>query len=238
MENLSGGENLAGASEDEGQRAMIQQEFAKTRTSPRDLWFERKDGKILNAFVNGDRAWLMYRRDDADAGFSSRDPDYAGPEEAQLSYILGNGQRDEYPVSWTISIDEALRAVEYFFRTGEKAPWVTWHDDYFPQECVQQKGKFLDVLANADRAWLRYHRGEHDPGFTSRHSEYVGPKDVMYEFVLQNGQRVAYPLSWTIAKEEASRAYDYFLRTGEKAPWVIWHENAFDHESEDEKRFD
>ena len=90
MENLSGGENLVGASEDEGQRAMIQQAFARARTSPRDLWFERKDGKILNAFVNGDRAWLMYRRDDADAGFSSRDPDYAGPEEAQLYYILGN----------------------------------------------------------------------------------------------------------------------------------------------------
>ncbi len=68
MENLSGGENLAGASEDEGQRAMIQQAFARARTSPHDLWFERKDGKILNAFVNGDRAWLMYRRDDADAG--------------------------------------------------------------------------------------------------------------------------------------------------------------------------
>jgi hypothetical protein len=235
MENMPGGENLANASEEKGQRAMIQQAFARARTSPRDVWFEREDGKILTAFVNGDRAWLMYRRDDADAGFSSRDPDYAGPEEAQLSYILGNGQQDEYPVSWTISINGAMRAVEYFFRTGEKAPWVTWHDDFFPQECVQQKGKFLDVLANGDRAWLRYHRGEHDPGFTSRHPEDAGPNDAIYEFVLQNGQRVAYPVSWTVSKEEALRAYDYFLRTGEKAPWVIWHKHASDQASEDER---
>jgi hypothetical protein len=95
MENLSGGENLIGASEDEGQRAMMQQAFARARTSPCDLWFERKDGTILNASVNGDRAWLMYRCDDADADFSSRDLDYAGPEEAQLSYLLG--KESAYP---------------------------------------------------------------------------------------------------------------------------------------------
>lgn len=234
MEDMSGGEGLATTLEDERHMAMIRQEFARARTSPRDLWFENEEGKILNAFVNGDRAWLMYRRDDADASFSSRDPDSVGPKEALLPYILGNGQQDEYPVSWTIAIDEAMRAVVYFFRTGEKAPWVIWHDDYFPQECLQKKGKFFDVLANGDRAWLRYRSDEHDPGFTSRHPEPIGSKEAMQEFVLQDGQRVAYPVSWTIAKEEASRAYDYFLRTGEKAPWVIWHDNACDHESEDE----
>ena len=119
--------------------------FAEARTSPRVLWFEREDGKILTAMVNGDRGWLMYRVAEDDAGYSSRDPTYAGPEEAVLPYILDNGQQDEYPVSWTLPIEEVMRATEYFLQTGEKAPWVIWHDDDFPQECVQKHGKLLDV---------------------------------------------------------------------------------------------
>lgn len=129
--------------EDETSVEAMRRAFAKARTSPRDLWFEREDGKILTALVNGDRGWLMYRVDEDDAGYSSRDPTYAGPEEAVLPYILANGQQDEYPVSWTLPIEEVMRATEYFLETGEKAPWVTWHDDYFPQECVH---KMCDLL--------------------------------------------------------------------------------------------
>jgi hypothetical protein len=49
----------------------------------------RSHGKILNAFVNGDRGWLMYRVDEDDAGYSSRDPTYAGPEkEKDYRYFI------------------------------------------------------------------------------------------------------------------------------------------------------
>ena len=195
--------------------------FAKARTSPGDLWFVREDGKILNAFVNGDRGWLMYRVAEDDAGYSSHDPTYDGPEEAVLPYILHNGQQDEYPVSWTLPLEEVMRATQYFLQTGEKAPWVRWHDDYFPQECMQKDGKLLDVLANGERAWLRYRRHEQDPGFTSRASELIGPQEALFPFILDNGHQVAYPASSTISKEEASRAWTYFLRTGEKLPGSI-----------------
>ena len=216
--------------EDETSVDAMRKAFAKARTSPRDLWFEREDGKILTALVNGDRGWLMYRVDEDDAGYSSRDPTYAGPEEAVLPYTLDNGQLDEYPVSLTLPIEEVMRATEYFLETGEKAPWVTWHDGYFPQECVHKNGKLLDVLANGERGWLRYRRHEQDPGFTSRSSEIIGPQEELFPFILDSGQQVVYPVSWTISKEEASCAYTYFLRAGEKAPWIHWHDNTLGNE--------
>ena len=132
MESTSGEEHQVPSSNRDEVQLEIRQKFDEAQNSPCDLWFEREDGKILNAFVNGDWTWLMYRRDEDDTGFSSRNPDYTGPEETVLPYILSNGQRDEVPVSWTITTDEAMRAVECFLRTGEKAPWIIWHDDKFP----------------------------------------------------------------------------------------------------------
>jgi hypothetical protein len=217
--------------EDETKVEAMRKTLEKVRTSiPGELCFENDQGNILTAFVNADRAWLMYRVDDDDAGYSSRNPTYTGPEEAVLPYILDNGQRDEYPVSWTLPIDEVIRATEYFLETGEKAPWVTWHDDYFPQEHVQKNGKLLDILANGDRAWLRYRRYEQDPGFTSRSTENSGLEEEVYTFIRDSGQQVAYPTSWTISKEKASRVYGYFLRTGERAPGIEWHDNTLENQ--------
>jgi hypothetical protein len=235
MEPTSGQEKLIFSGEaEEAQSEKIRQAFARARTSPGDVWFVREDGKILNAFVNGDRAWLMYRLDESDAGFSSRDPSYAGPQNAVLPYLLtSNGQLDEYPVSWTIALDEAIRAVEYFVQTGENAPWITWHDDYFQVECFRKNRRLLEVLAYGDRAWLKYRRRKSDPGFTSRDPAYTGPKETLHEFALQSGQRVVYPVAWTISKQEAVRAVNHFLRTGEKAPWIIWHNPTGDQERED-----
>src|SRR5260370_18681060 len=115
---------------DEARLKTLEQEFAIARTSePGDLWYERNSGEILNVFVNGDRAWLMYRRNEEDAGFSTRNPAYTGPKNATLPYVLNNGQQDEFPVAWTISTDEAIHAVEHFLHTGAKASWLAWHDN-------------------------------------------------------------------------------------------------------------
>ena len=80
----------------------------------------------------------------------------------------------------------------------------------------------LTVLVNGDRAWMRYQNSEDDPGVTASDPHYAQSEKVLYEFSLNNGQRVSYPLSQTISKEEASHARIYFFQTGEKAPWISW----------------
>lgn len=41
----------------------------------------------------------MYLRYNGDAGFSSRNPSYAGQPDANQEYYLSNGQREEYPLA-------------------------------------------------------------------------------------------------------------------------------------------
>jgi hypothetical protein len=83
----------------------------------------------MTVLTNGDRAWLMYLRHQGDAGYSSRSPAYDGPGNAALDFSLSNGQRDEYPASWTISSDAAIGAAEHFFSSGGMDPSVAWHYD-------------------------------------------------------------------------------------------------------------
>ena len=100
------------------------------RTQFAEVWLEEKDSwPTICALIHGDAAWLMYTRYEGDAGFSTRNPDYSGPADATIEYHLTNGQRDEYPAAWNITTAEALRALEYFLKEKNMAPWLSWHDE-------------------------------------------------------------------------------------------------------------
>jgi hypothetical protein len=100
------------------------------RTQFSEVWMQHAGGwPAIAALINGEAAWLTYLRHEGDAGFSTRNPQHAGPEKAVIEYYLSNGQRDEYPASWNITTAEALRALEYFLEEEAMAPWLTWQDD-------------------------------------------------------------------------------------------------------------
>lgn len=50
--------------------------------------------KKMMALINGEFGWLMYLREDSDAGFSSRNPIYTGSEDETMEFYLSNGQLD------------------------------------------------------------------------------------------------------------------------------------------------
>jgi len=81
--------------------------------------------------VNGGRALLVYLRDhEGDPGLSSRDPNYAGPPDAQTEFVLDNGQLGTYPTAWTVPLEQAEEACRYFvISKGERSPQIVWHDD-------------------------------------------------------------------------------------------------------------
>jgi hypothetical protein len=95
----------------------------------REVWEHKPDGRALCALINGDLGWLMYLREEGDSGFSSRNADYAGAEDATIEYRLSNGQVDEYPASWALPVAIVERALAHFRKTGDRAPFVTWHAD-------------------------------------------------------------------------------------------------------------
>jgi hypothetical protein len=94
-----------------------------------EIWVETTDGQIMCALINDQLGWLMYLRESGDAGFSSRNPNYAGPPDATLDYFLSNGQRDEYPLAWALPISQIRQAIEYFRNEQKPPPFVAWHND-------------------------------------------------------------------------------------------------------------
>jgi hypothetical protein len=103
-----------------------------------ELWLwadEGASGAALSALVNGDRGWLMaLLGDDEETSFSSRDPTYDGPPDAELEFRLSIGQVDTCPVAWTLPTETVLRALEHYFERGERPSWITWHDDAAPDD--------------------------------------------------------------------------------------------------------
>jgi hypothetical protein len=94
----------------------------------REVQLTSPAGPSLFMLRSHDRALLMFLRETGDTGFTSRaDGPIAGPERRE--FLLSNGQRDEYPAAWTVSVARAHQAFEHFFQTGERAPFVAWHDD-------------------------------------------------------------------------------------------------------------
>jgi len=94
-----------------------------------ELWLVSPHGPRLCMLRSGERALLMFlRHRDGDTGFTTR----AGgdmPGSQTVQFTLSNEQVDEYPASWTVSVERAREAMEYFFRTGAMAPFVEWSED-------------------------------------------------------------------------------------------------------------
>lgn len=120
------GEGVVPVASLEDLRAMLWQTAGPT---PSELWLTSPDGSSMCMLRRESRTLLMFLGPgQAGAGFTTRAVgEVAGPE--LVTFTLANGQRDEYPASWTVDAERALEALEYFFRTATMPPFLEWHDD-------------------------------------------------------------------------------------------------------------
>jgi immunity protein Imm1 of predicted polymorphic toxin system len=95
----------------------------------REIWVQSPSGSFLCALINGDVGWLMYLREEGDAGFSSRNPDYRGDPDEVIEYRLNNGQIDEYPRAWAYPVELIEPAICHFRETGSPPLFIEWHND-------------------------------------------------------------------------------------------------------------
>jgi hypothetical protein len=109
------------------------EELRELLRSPRpeflELWITAPPDRSLCALISGDWGWLMFLRENGDAGFSTRNPGYSGNPDALMDYRLDNGQHDRYPAAWALPVAEVQRALELFMTHAEPAPWLMWHND-------------------------------------------------------------------------------------------------------------
>ena len=50
-------------------------------------------------------------------------------EDDRLRVRRTSGEEEEYPSSWAVPGDDAARALEHFFLTGQRPSFIHWHDD-------------------------------------------------------------------------------------------------------------
>ena len=103
--------------------------FGPARKEHMEVWTYSADGQSLCALLSGDVGWLMYLRENGDTGFSTRNPNYRGPNDTIIEYRLENGQTDTYPAAWALPVTELQKAVAYFITNAKPAPWLVWHND-------------------------------------------------------------------------------------------------------------
>ncbi len=96
-----------------------------------EVWLVIDDGPYISTLINhqADRALVMFGRYEGDPGLSSRSTDSACMSDEPLEFYLNNGQRDEYPIAWTVSTNEAREAFAYTLIHRQPLPSMTWHDD-------------------------------------------------------------------------------------------------------------
>lgn len=103
----------------------------------KEIWIysneTENDERAMMALIHGDWGWLMYLREEGDSGFSSRNPDYAGSDDdgETMEFKLSNGQLDRYPLSYVISAEQVMKALDYFEKHHELPEFITWHDDAY-----------------------------------------------------------------------------------------------------------
>lgn len=90
-----------------------------------ELWLQQPDeGQSLCLLSSPDRAVLVWQPSPNEDGMRSHNP--AGNADERVDFRLANGEKSQFPGTWAVAKEEALRAYIHFFRTGERAGWLEW----------------------------------------------------------------------------------------------------------------
>jgi hypothetical protein len=131
-------------------RADVRHALRDIRKADRaEVWVRRSEA-ALGALFHGGKAVLLLTADDGVLA-SSRDSHHgAGAGSARVASRGGqqagaygdddrvrirraSGDEEEYPSSWAVPGDDAARALEHFFLTGQRPSFIHWHDDQTQQ---------------------------------------------------------------------------------------------------------
>jgi ribosome maturation factor RimP len=92
-----------------------------------EVWVRREEAALGALFHDGS-AVLLLSADDGPIA-TSRNPRRAANESERLRVRRASGDEEEYPSSWAVPGDDAARALEHFFLTGQRPSFIHWHDD-------------------------------------------------------------------------------------------------------------
>jgi ribosome maturation factor RimP len=110
-------------------RDDVRHALKEARRSDRaEVAVRREDGSLTGLFSSG-QAVLFLTGGEGEPAFSSRNPKYTGSHDARLTFTLVNGREEDYPASWAVPGEDATRALEHYFLTGQRPSFIHWHDE-------------------------------------------------------------------------------------------------------------
>jgi len=92
-----------------------------------EIWARREEGALCGLFRNG-QALLTLDDVEGSPAWTSRAKHAVGGE-ARISFARADGEAEEVPASWAVPAEDAARALEHFFLTGQRPSFITWHDE-------------------------------------------------------------------------------------------------------------
>ena len=110
-------------------RDDVRRALKDARRSERAEVAVRREDESLTGLFHSGQAVLFLTGGEGEPELSSRNPKYTGSPDARLIFTLSNGQEDEYPASWAVPGEDATRALEHYFLTGQSPSFVHWHDE-------------------------------------------------------------------------------------------------------------
>jgi hypothetical protein len=101
---------------------LLQQEFSH-------LSITRYEEDSLDVLTNNRCGWPMYLREPGDCGVYVNHPKYEGVQKVQEIFQCTCGISLEFPISQTVSLEDAIQAAREFFVTGQLPHCVPWELD-------------------------------------------------------------------------------------------------------------
>jgi len=89
-----------------------------------EIWISGFAKSSLTVLTNSKKAFLMYLRNEDDAGFNSVSSENETDE--SMDFLLSNGQMDEYPLHFLVDIDLAEKAILKYYESGEMWNGIAW----------------------------------------------------------------------------------------------------------------
>jgi len=85
----------------------------------------RDDGALRALFRSGG-AVLLLDDEEGRPAYTSRGE---GQPDHPVEFRRATGQTEEHPGSWTVRADQAIRAIEHYFLTGQRPSFIHWHEE-------------------------------------------------------------------------------------------------------------
>jgi ribosome maturation factor RimP len=110
-------------------RDDVRRALRDARRSDRAEVVVRREGESLTGLFSGGQAVLFLTGGEGEPRFSSRNPRFQGSPDAHLPFTLSDGREEGYPGSWAFPGEDATRALEHYFLTGQRPSFIHWHDE-------------------------------------------------------------------------------------------------------------